>query len=281
MKSKELGKVTVGRFDTATYHLIDNVDTLLTRNVSDFEAAGVAIGAFKIRQNGAYSGTTTWINVMGGFNNGTPGQSGLRDVIRYDTPTFAGFTGTASWGEDDQTEYALNYRGEIGDFKINGALGYGESSDPDTNAGQCAVTVGTGDCRFWGAGALVQHVPTGVYVYGGYSSNQIELTAAQAAAGADDESNTWYVQGGIERKWLPLGKTNVFGEYRHDDVGLSSKANGSDLDLWAAGIVQNIEAADMSLYTLYRHYSGDIETGKGSSSLDDFDMIISGAKLNF
>ena len=236
IKSKELGKLTLGRYDTATYHLIDNVDTLLTRNVSDYEAAGVAIGAFQIRQGGAPVGTTTWINVMGGFNNGTPGQSGLRDVVRYDTPTFAGFTATTSWGEDDQWEAALNYRGELGDFKVNGAIGYGESTDPDTNAAQCAATVGTGDCRWWAAGALVQHTPTGLFVYGGYGANEIDLTPAQAAAGADDQSHTAYIQAGIERKWLALGKTNIFGEYRRDDVGLTKGADGSKLDLWVSSL---------------------------------------------
>src|SRR5262249_27586361 len=177
VKRKELGKVTVGKFDTATYHLIDNVDTLLTRNVSDYEAAGVYISQFRIRQNGVINGTTasgvTWANLMGGFQNGSPGQTGLRNVVRYDTPTFAGFTGSASWGEDDMWDMALNYRGEIGDFKLAGAIGYGESTDPVTNGSQCAA--GNGNCQWWGAGALVQHVPTGLFVYGGYGASKIDL----------------------------------------------------------------------------------------------------------
>ena len=279
IKSKELGKVTVGKFDPATYHLLDNVDVLLTRNVSDYEAAGIHIGAFKIRQNGQFVNNTTWTQIMGGFNNGSPGQTGLRNVVRYDTPTFAGFVGSASWGEDDQWELALNYRGEIGDFKLAGALGYGASTDPTVNRGQCAV--GDGDCEWWGAGALVQHVPTGLFVYGGYGANEIDLKTTQA--GADNEAQTWYLQAGIERKWIPLGKTNIFGEYRNDDVGLTTRVAGSNLDLWAAGIVQNIESADMSLYALYRHYGGDITAnGNGvTGDIDDFDMVITGAKINF
>jgi len=281
IKNKDLGKLSVGRQDTATYHLIDNVDTTLTRNVSDFEAAGVALGAFKIRVDGAFVGNTTWINVMGGFNNGTPGQSGLRNVVRYDTPTLHGFTGTVTWGEDDQFEAAVKYREEVGDFKLSGAIGYGESSDPQTNGSQCADTVGVGNCRWWGVGGLVQHVPTGIFIYGGYAENQIDLTPAQAAAGANDQSDTIYGQAGIERKWLPLGKTNLFGEYRHDEVGLSRGADGSQLDFWAVGAVQSIEKAEMVLYSVYRHYSGEIETASVKSDLDDFQMVITGAKINF
>ncbi len=279
ISSKTLGKLTMGRYDTATYHLIDNLDTLLTRNVSDFEAAGVAIGAFKVRSNGVFIGTTKWTDYMGGFNNGTPGQSGLRNAVRYDTPEIKGFTASASWGEDDQWETSLKYKGDLGDFKLNAAVGYGESTDPGVNGGQCAA--GLGDCQWWGIGALVQHAPTGLYVYGGYAENIIDLKPADAALGKDDTGRTWYVQGGIEQKWWDLGKTNVFGEFRHDDVGVSKSADSSNLDFWATGIAQNIENADMTLYALYRHYDGEFTTGMTTTALDAFDVVITGAKINF
>ena len=220
VKSKDFGKVTVGRYDTGTYHLLDNIDTTLTRNVSDFEAAGVAIAAFNTRSGGVIG--KKWSDFMGGFNNGTPGQSGLRNTARYDTPEFAGFTATASWGSDDQWEASLKYKAEFADFKLNAAVGYGESTDSVVNTGQCAV--GNGDCQWWGAGALVSHTPTGLYVYGGYAENQVDFKPLQAG---DDTSTTWYIQAGIEQKWNSLGKTNIFAEYREDDVGLSQAAASS------------------------------------------------------
>jgi hypothetical protein len=95
----------------------------------------------------------------------------------------------------------------------------------------------------------------------------------------------YYIQVGIERKWLPLGKTNIFGEYRNDNVGFRSSSavtiNSSNLDFWAAGIIQNLEGADMSLYAQYRHSDGDITQGATKTGLDDFDMVITGAKINF
>ena len=288
IKSKELGKVTIGKFDPATYHLLDNTDFLLTRNVSDFEAAGVYIGQFRLRQGGVLNGSTRWTDIMPGFQNATAGQNGLRNVVRYDTPTFAGFTGSASWGEDDMWDLALNYRGEVGDFKLAGSLGYGESSDQtlgtgnNVSRGQCAAADPVGQCQWWGAGAVVQHLPTGLFLYGGYGATSVDLAPGQLG---DDESTSWYVQAGIERKWLPLGKTNIFGEYRNDDVGVTSRSESSELNMWAAGIIQNIEAADMSLYAMYRHYEGDVvsngTSGVTTGGLDDFDMVITGAKLNF
>jgi predicted porin len=286
IKSKELGKVTVGKFDTATYHLIDNVDTLMTRNVSDYEAGVVGLGQFKTRIKGIPGAATgpTWNSILGGFQKASPGQDALRNIVRYDSPTFAGFTASAAWGEDDIWDIALNYRNTIGDFVVNGAIGYGESSDDFLYSSSNQFSLSDGNGSWWGIGALVQHVPTGLYAYGGYGSNTLDLAAGVVG---DDESSAWYIQGGIERKWIALGKTNVFGEYRKNDTGLSTGALSSDVNFIAGGIIQNLEAADMSLYAVYRHYDGEF-VGRGTSSspaglndLEAFDMVITGAKINF
>ena len=274
VKSKDFGKVTLGRFDTATYHSVDNLDTTLTRNVSDFETVGVALGAFNTRVGGVAG--QKWTDFMGGFNNATPGQSGLRQTARYDTPEIAGFTASASWGSDDQWETSLKYKGDIGDFAVTAAAGYGESTDSVINTGQCSV--GNGDCQWWGAGALVSHKPTGLYIYGAYAENHIDLKQLQ---NGDDSSSALYIQAGIEQKFNTLGKTNFFGEYRKDDVGLSRAAIASDLDFWAFGVAQNVESADMILYAQYRRASGEFTKGAATSKLDDFDMVITGAKINF
>lgn len=83
----------------------------------------------------------------------------------------------------------------------------------NTNTGQCFPSGSHGDCAWWGVGALVQNVPTGLYLYGGYAENHNDLQSVALS----DEARTWYLQGGIERKWFDLGKTNIFVEYRNDD----------------------------------------------------------------
>jgi hypothetical protein len=106
---------------------------------------------------------------------------------------------------------------------------------------------------------------------------------------ADQESTVWFVQPGIEHKWHPLGKTTIFGEYRHDDPGasLTTPANvlvsqGANLNFWAGGVVQNVEAAAMDLYAIYRHADGDFTNAAGTKvSLDNFDMVIVGALIQF
>ena len=39
-----------------------------------------------------------------------------------------GFTGTASWGEDDGWDVGVRYKGEFGDFKLAGGIAYGEQN---------------------------------------------------------------------------------------------------------------------------------------------------------
>jgi len=275
LKSKTLGKLTVGQEGTATYHLLDDADGANTRNYSDAEAATVALGRFLQPVTGK-----KWSDYFGGFNNGTPGQSGRRNVVRYDSPAIAGFTVTAAWGEDDIGDVALTYKNTVGDFALLGKVGYGESSDQTATAGNCddAAVAADRGCQWWGAAGTIMHVPTGLYVYGGYGATQVD----GLAAGVDDEANTWFVQAGIEQKFIPLGKTTIFGEYRSDEVGFTTAiaadgATGADFDFWAAGVVQNIEAAAMDLYVIYRHAEGETTADK----FDDMDMVITGARIQF
>jgi predicted porin len=286
VKSKTLGKLTVGLEGTSTYHLLDDADGANTRNYSDAEAASVYQGAFRIRSNGVLSPTLRWSDVERGFNNGTPGQDGRRNIVRYDSPEFGGFVASASWGEDDLWDTSLTYKGEIHDFKIIGKIGYGESTDPA--ATNCGGPAGGFKCTWWGAAATVMHSPTGLYLYGGYGEQTIDT--ALLAPVLEDTSTTYFLQPGIERKWHPIGKTTIFAEYRKDDPGSNgSTTREADLTFYAGGVVQNIEAAAMDLYVMYRHAEGDFTAntttvlGAAGSKveIDDFDMIITGARIQF
>ena len=71
IKSKTFGQVAVGQNGTATYHLLDDADPLLTRNVDDAEGAAI----FCPR------------SILRGFNNSNSRLTiGRRNVVRYDSP---------------------------------------------------------------------------------------------------------------------------------------------------------------------------------------------------
>jgi len=287
IKSRILGKATVGLEATATYHLLDDANFTNTRNFEDAEAPAVYQGVFLIRSNGQFVNGLRWNDVERGFNSGTPGQGGRRDIARYDSPEFAGFSVAAAWGEDDVGDVSLTYKREIHDFKLLGRIGYGESTDPASTGTACGGPTADFKCSWWGAAGTAMHMPTGLYVYGGYGQQNIN----SLPVGFDGTSSTWFIQPGIERKWHPLGKTTIYAEYRKDDAGANVSATGNPLTLganltfWSAGIVQNIEAADMYLYMMYRHAGGDFTDGSLAApvfhSIDDFQQFITGALIKF
>jgi predicted porin len=299
LKSKDFGKVTVGLEGTATYHLLDDADGANTRNVSDAQAAAVYQGAFFLRSGVAGVNSLRWSDILRGVDNGTEGQNGRRNIVRYDSPTVAGFVLTASWGEDDQAGVSLTYKNTWGDFNILAKGGWEKSIDENlTGCAPFAALTATPppttrqDCEWWGGAATIMHAPTGLYVYGGYGQTD-DHGVRDISPIAEDTSSMWFIQGGVEQKWTPLGKTTIFGEYRHDDVGSrTNKAFGTglgtgyvhdgDLNFWAAGVVQNIDAAAMDLYIMYRHADGDLTNSVGTTAdLDAFDMVITGARIQF
>ncbi len=96
-----------------------------------------------------------------------------------------------------------------------------------SNAQNCAqTTIKTGDCQWWGIAGTIFHVPTGLYVYGGFGETQISFFPGNP--GLDDDGTTWFVQAGIERKFIHVGTTTIFGEYRRDDAGFTGTAFTGD-----------------------------------------------------
>jgi hypothetical protein len=327
IKSKELGQVAVGLNGTATYHLLDDADGANTRLYADAEGPAVAMSAFLLRHNGAQVGSSApglkWTDALRGFNNSTPGQDGRRSVVRYDSPTFHGFAVIASWGQSDIWDAALTYKDKIGDFTILARAGYGASNDPgvtsvvgQTNTSQTGTACGGTqpgkdsqgppptplvndyDCTWEGGAATIKHNPTGLYVYGGWGRQH--FTNFTTTKGVKDDngivldptSTTWFIQPGIEEKWLPLGKTTIFGQYQHDDDGSNPGSTvGATINFWQAGVIQNIEAAAMDLYVIYQRADGDVRgdattlgNGKapnGTTSLDAFSLVTVGGLIQF
>ncbi|WP_045836069.1 porin [Hyphomicrobium sp. 99] len=318
IKNKDWGQVAVGQNGTATYHLLDDADFTLTRNVDDAEGAAIYLSQFQLRANGQPLGTNRWTDILRGFNNSTPGDSARRNVVRYDSPTFAGFSGAAAWGEDDIWDVALTYKNDIGDFSVLARAGYGQSNDPGTQfTGTPSTYVAGGtpcissstttasslpppnqashqgfECDWGGAAATIMHKPTGLFVFGGWGKQHIETgNPGTNALLVEPDSTVWFIQPGIEQKWFSLGKTNIFAEYRHDDAGSNpGRTVSSSVNFWQGGIIQYIDAAELSLYAVYEHADGDVIGSAGTvsngihsgkTSLDAFQAGIFGAKINF
>ncbi|WP_295558838.1 porin [uncultured Hyphomicrobium sp.] len=258
IKSESLGKLSVGLQSQAsdnTAILVDGSGSLIPANYVQFDWGAFNVGAFATCAD----------------CNGVPLNS-----VRYDTPTFAGFSASATWGEDDFWDVALRYAGEFAGFKLAAAAAYSESDDDCNGTRDFSVTPslcagtqgsnGTDTTQFFQVGAYVQHVPTGLFVYGAYGDFEEDL-----AGGV--ESNFYYVKGGLRQRWTPLGHTVLYGEYENMD----GESAGTNLDLWGAGVVQEIDNAAMSLWLTYRHIEGDDDAGNSA----EFDYVKAGALINF
>ena len=299
IKSDHLGKVSVGRQSQAsdnTAILVDGSGSLVPANWVAFD-----VNAFQI-YNSAGGGTgLTWGNAgscrgMGGAWGDCNGLT--REAVRYDSPVYGGFSVSASWGDDDFWDVAARYAGEHAGIKVAAAAAYNEWSDGNNPVGATgtvpvllvpAVAVnisgsnslsGTypnpGSAQYFQAGLYLEHTATGLWILGNYGHLDDDFSILP-------EAETYYVKAGLRERWSHLGHTIVFGEWLQNDdgavaVGCSAGCTSSELQGWGAGIVQEIDAAAMSMWLTYRHLEFDDST---AINYEDFQLLKFGALINF
>jgi hypothetical protein len=318
LKSDSLGKLSVGLQSSAADNaaiLVDGSGSLVPANYVLFDNNNFTLRAKKV------FGTATPDKPLGGPLNSGAGATwgslatcstfaatgrnlGLgadcdgvpNNVIRYDTPTVAGFSASASWGEDDIWAVAGRYAGEFNGIKVAAAIAYTESTD-DNAAGGADIKGTTGGLKAGALqmGAYVQHIPTGLFVYGAYGkdfNSKLEDPAVVAFIGRKKEGDNFYLKAGVRGRWNSLGHTVVFGEYGENNNKQSLDwynmgFTDSNVTQYGGGIVQEIDAAAMSVWFVYRRFEGDISVTP-IAGLDDskihfepLDIIKVGALINF
>jgi hypothetical protein len=292
---KDLGRVTVGRINTAT----------AGTTTVDLGGAGVIANAqFGYSQRGFFlsnndnilnSSATTWAAALGG--NTVNGSSLSRaQAISYTSPTFGGFSVATAWGDDDVWDVAIRYAGEAGGIRFAAAAGYIHNSSglgdfsEEFNAAGAAQNLAK--INQWKGSASVLHVATGLYLTGAYVNQDNDAPIK----GLDDNTTLWYVQGGVSKNWTGVGNTTIYGEYGRVDgarVNLSAffvDGNGNGIgvqavesEVWGLGIVQAVDAAAMDLFLAYRRFSAETPNVilEGTSSFNDFDVVMGGARIKF
>ena len=310
LKSESLGKLSVGTQSSAAdnaallpdgsgslifaNYIMYDINSFATR-VKGTGAKGVNFGALATCQS--LAGATDGGGALGADCDGYPNNN-----VRYDTPTFAGFSASASWGMDDVWAVSGRYAGEFSGFKLAAAVGYVDSTDDQgaTGVGD-VISRGGKKSAALQIGAYVQHVPTGLFVYGAYGKDYNDVTGKLGAAGATTgkqqiDGDNYYIKAGIRQKWTSLGASVLYGEYGKNEDKMSNAlwvagVTGSDLTQWGVGFVQEIDAAAMSLFINYRHYSADLSCSAvsvangcnavGKSNFDDAQLVKAGAIINF
>jgi hypothetical protein len=315
IQHKDLGKIWVGQTSDAA----DGITEITVTNISssNFMSSELTnyIGAFNLRNSTGVLSGVTFANVAGnGFAN--PGEGTRYGVVKYETPTIAGFIGSASWGEDDIWAVALRYAGEFSGFKLAAGIAYlsttdGTSSNPTgaLNAERgCARVSNSGgsdvSCDEIGLSASIIHVPTGLFVTGAYGQKTDDnRRLVVGLANARDKDEFYHINAGIEQKFNALGKTTIYGEYFSGDygtvttnagaglnstlrsaatLGLGGNIASTNIDMFGFGVNQFIDAAAMDLYVAYRNYGIDVtSTTGGKSQIEDIQTIVTGARIQF
>jgi hypothetical protein len=297
--SKTYGRLTIGQQSVAA-------DDITSINVSRSlhiatPAQQIYMGGFQARDGELLTGFR-YHSLMGGDGANTPGDPTRLDAIRYDTPSIAGFIASASWGENDYWDVALRYSGLVGgQFKVGAGIAYGVLTDRDSAIASTSTlgnngclpesAIGGIDCHQLGMSGSVMHLPTGLFVYGAYGIKSDD----NAPDGEDDDSSFWYIQGGIEKNWLPYGPTTLFAEFERFDTGFNRVIVGAgigsfssaDVEIWGIGVNQHIQSAALDLYVKYSNYSASAENVIGGAfagedvEFNDFSTIYAGARIQF
>lgn len=226
---------------------VDLSGTTLATYVSIPDTAG----AFSFRETGGNLSNWQIGDVFGDFDGGRLGR------IRYDTPVFSGFSISASYGTEilaenvdlDSASIAINYAGEIGDFKMAGALAYART-DPE-GAEDFSDTIGS------------------------FSVLHSSGTSVTVASGRRSEQGHYaYGKLGYQGHWLSFGKTALSIDYYR---GWDRSIQGSRSDAFGFGAVQHIDDINAEIYLGYRTY----ELTDAAADYQDASSIFFGTRWKF
>jgi hypothetical protein len=254
VESERLGRLTLGQASTAG----DGAFQVTLGNTLTNAANDVGAGFF-VSVDGGLSGFT-----MSDFV--TDLDPPRDDIVRYDSPSIYGFILSASVGDDDYADIALRFKKEFNSVRVAASAAYVWD---DRSAA-------LGDLEIWGGSASIMHIPTGLF---------ISVMGAQRDFDDVDGGSFWYIQGGVERKWLPYGTTTLYIDYgNYEDLDTEATLVDAEADRWGFGIVQKIDDAAMELYAQAFFYSfdgDDTATVGVDDDFDDLSLVMVGSRIKF
>ncbi len=267
-RSNTLGSLTLGHASQAT----DDMDKLTPVNVS------VARTPLSLRPlTGPEAGDAADIF-----------DGNRASLIRWDSPAWSGIVLSASWApgndDDEAGDVAIRYAGEFDAFKVMGGAGFRQGVVINGGGATTVVAEDVVDLETWNVTGTVLHVPTGLFIGGTYAAGDGSLfdglTSLFGVNPIDLDTEGWQATGGIEAKWIALGRTTLYGEYGEMDVEAKwretfgpvsvSITGEAEVTYWGAGVVQAVDNAAMDLFATIRQY--EVEAGiAGSASGPGFD----------
>jgi predicted porin len=251
LRSKNFGTFRLGRASDAT------------DGIMEFSLAAQPVTMFSLSPVSQQIRRDTFVEIVNPFDGGKS------QLIGFQSDIFQGFTASATWSQGNDWAVALRYAGEFGDIRVAGGVGHRKSE--------------TANNRFTGGSLSVQHVPTGVFLDGGFGTSRgdQQINIAGSLAGVnfsipvtipDQDMDIWGFRGGISSSLGKFGKSTFFASYEN----LNIKGSGNPTPKrFSLGVNQAIDAAALDLYLVYQNIDLDVPGVK------KIDAVIGGAKIKF
>jgi hypothetical protein len=125
-----------------------------------------------------------------------------------------------------------------------------------------------GALEYTQASAYFQHLPSGIFTHLAWGHIDQSVNPNDKPA-----TNTYYAKGGVRLKLSSIGATIPYGDYLHatdsagivNDSGTADRSDDvlrvvrdSDTTFWGVGVVQEVDAAALSVWLRYRNHSVDV-----------------------
>ncbi len=255
--SKSAGRVSLG-YRNGAYKSFNNgaFDLGGASGIHDYLGGTIDLAAGINIRDGVGNFRGSWYNVLSNVG----GAKGM--VIRYDSPTVAGFSLSASWGGRDNATVTEEDVGSVG-------LAYsGSFSGTDVSAGVAYESRDVTDDRLT-AGLSIYNAPSGIYVTGEYN--------VQYAT--NDDPTTYFIKGGWRKNVNGLGETNIYLSYLHSE-DFTATVEGQ---AFTVGAAQDLDAVGATLFLQYDNrsvVSGDAALGC-VGSCEDLSTVLGGMRVTF
>ncbi|MFO7707850.1 MAG: hypothetical protein R6V84_06730 [Desulfobacterales bacterium] len=247
LDSKSYGKLSLGKGDTASNNT-SQVDLSRTDVIMYSSISKIVSGLQFRTKNGK---ELTGIEVSDAFND----QDGLsrQSRLRYDTPTFYGFSLAGSVVSDQRSDAAVFWGGQGYGLKAAAAAALSDPNQIDTNL------------RYNGSFSLL-HEKTGL---------NLTLSAGMLDRDDEDDAANLYLKLGWIANFCKYGPT-AFGVDFTRSMNLPAE-NDEGTSVGAA-LVQSLDKFGTELYLQFRNYSLDRDSGP---SVEDINVGTVGARIKF
>ncbi len=243
------GKISLGKGDTASNNSAE-VD-LSGTTVASYAGISDMAGGSLWYDGGSSTLTDTRIGQVFSDFDGLSRQ----DRIRYDTPSFSGFSLAGSASSGDAVDGALLYNRQFGGTKVAAAIAAANPGDVIANA----------DSLF--SGSISVLFPTGFNAT--FSSGYLEFEDDTR-----DNATNWWTKLGYQTRLVESGITSFSIDYGETANLRMDDETGKT---WAVAAVHNMMDWGTELYIAYRGHSLDSR----SLDVDDIHTVWSGVRVKF